>query len=1192
MSQLIERIVVVPPLARPGMSIRVEVVGNAEASADTAIADVTINGVAGAVQYLQFPTVGTRRLRVVATSASGQTQTETATVEVGGPDIRFNSLHGEPDIAMLGVTQSAVQPYEALLTLGSLIDLRSPPPKPPRVALAPGRLGARFVELQLAQPKAATAMSALFETKGRQPMQVQARRLTRIASRRCPVDAADPERAAPTAKARSRRPQVARTMLSAVYDLGPADLGALLAEQGGRGGAGPLHEYEWDFGDGTRTVTRTPTVRHDYFAAIDHERGTGQFVVACTARHSNVTVRRTLTIQSAYKLCKQRGTIAPHVVSDLFAHKRYHLMAASLVVHNVEPEPLVLDRMSVTALSDDLDAMALPRPFVLLGQAIVVPPRSKSIVGVNVPFVVGTPAKGQLPHDIKGFTVLYAGHCGDLPVRCSAVFDIPVREWPLRPTAPMPGRLPELYREPWPWETVQQGIDALVRDPGSALSGGAVTIDPGSLTVAVSHAGLAAAPAQVRGQVLEIQGALVAPADSTAMAYRQERAHQQAKAAAAGPGLDLARAAAPDRWQRFPQPLFGSGHGMQAKMGGPPTPGPVVEGEVCDPDNLDEAQLALADLGQLVCQSTSEVLDVLMPARWMNARKGDVLLSPGGDGIIGGLMLNVSPPQWYSHSGIMTRNYDEITHSTGSQGRLMDHMRGIADGSDGFEPHVLKYIWPGAITQTVENSVDGESFPDPEFNKSYSIAAFGPLTVGVTHNDQMKMIPPLVLKPDPMQETPAVRTALHMVATDARVNAGRPGVVGKYHYRWFCYTDPSIGQGPAEGPLAGWAAGTRASVCSSYIWMHARSRLAKLESGQPLVTPTDLEPADIATGAAVRPVTQEGLYMYSAAERLAAGEWLYDTIYNQAYEQAGWFGNFLTDAADDIANQFLNAFANGDCDAKDDDKWRQATDADAISPDDMMWWDGPDNGGLYGFVEPAKFREARVETYTVSRWKQVLNRGRLHGRVFDAGVPVAGAMVQAYEGMTDFTDGAGQYELNDLPLGSYQIKAQKVVDAVLKSAQVGVDLNAADLNLDITLQEPPERYRIAQIFIDFWGRDYETFGSDEIKNPGPEYFELYLGPDKLSNVAHRTYKWGGEMRLEYTITVRLLVNNTIDVDVHGLLFEGTSEDTTDLDGTGSTTFQVPVGATRGATLTITNTQEDDDDEGQLAISVKNVRNSA
>ncbi|MNP13674.1 hypothetical protein D3C76_1059640 [compost metagenome] len=145
--------------------------------------------------------------------------------------------------------------------------------------------------------------------------------------------------------------------------------------------------------------------------------------------------------------------------------------------------------------------------------------------------------------------------------------------------------------------------------------------------------------------------------------------------------------------------------------------------------------------------------------------------------------------------------------------------------------------------------------------------------------------------------------------------------------------------------------------------------------------------------------------------------------------------------------------------------------------------------------------------------------------------------------------------------------------------------------MDIHLQPPADRYRIAQIFLDFWGRDEETIGSDEILNPGPEYLELELGPDKLVNSAHRKYKWGGEMRVEYAITVRLLLNNTIDVQVQGTLYEGTSEDNNDLDGQGGLTFQVGVGNTTGATLTITNTDEDDDDAGILTISVKNVRNN-
>jgi len=49
--------------------------------------------------------------------------------------------------------------------------------------------------------------------------------------------------------------------------------------------------------------------------------------------------------------------------------------------------------------------------------------------------------------------------------------------------------------------------------------------------------------------------------------------------------------------------------------------------------------------------------------------------------------------------------------------------------------------WAGAITRRCKNSLEGESFPDPEYDASYSLSPFGAHTVGVTHNDQMKMIP-------------------------------------------------------------------------------------------------------------------------------------------------------------------------------------------------------------------------------------------------------------------------------------------------------------------------------------------------------------------------------------------------------------------------------------------------------------------
>lgn len=1218
MANIIGRISIQPAAVRPCEPVRVEVFDKDDQTLNGSQVQVWINGVPGALQFLQFPGVGQRRLVVRARTAGGESELQVAPLEVQGEPLQFPTPKGGSDIAMLGVTQSPTQPYTAVLTLGSSLDTRAVR------SLGVGQSASALPYRALAHDSLAarlTGRGALGLAMSSNPQalrRVETRRLTKTRA----------ARSRPAAGSRRSLKPETRFAIGAVYDLTEIDLRGVF----NGGVALSVPEFEWDFGDGTSATTHTPVVSHDYFAAIDHAAGLGQFTVTCHVKQADITVRRTLTIHSAYAICKSVGTVVPHVTADIFAHKRHNMLTGAFTVHNVEDAPIVLDRMSLTPTAEEGDALALPRPFVKLDYPVTIPARSATMVSVNVPFVLGTPTNGELRFDVKGFSVVYAGTVGALPVRCSAVFDVPVPEWRQKPHSPMPPNIPLRYRKPWPWELVERDFEAVVNPVERVGRRGDAVLDTKTGTLAFTLGQLRSTEprAVMREQGFKVLSAVYTPVETimetrppavpaaqylprelTRQIKRREREVERRRGIPA-PVLWLKSLFTPvlalfrlllsvvgfvaNIFKVAGQPpLPGIGFATYS-ITGPPTPGPIAEGQVCDPDQLGEDDLAAADAGQLVCQLTSEVADFQMPARWMNARKGDCILSPGGAGFIGGLMLNVKPAQWYSHTGIMTRNYDEITHSTGSQSRLMDHLTehlfGLLKGTDGFEPSVLKYIWPGAVTQTVQNSIEGESFPDPEYDESYSISSFGPHAIGVTHNDQFKMIPPLVLKPDPLQETSEVRTALHAIATDARNDAGRPGVKPKYHYRWYCYTDPTIGLGAPEGPEAGWAAGTRPSVCSSYIWLHAKARNGHLETSQALVTPTDLEPSDIAQGAVVRPTTPDGLYTYSAEERSAAAHWLYDTIYNQGYEKAGWFGNALTDAADDVANQFLNAFANDDADGKDSDAWQKVKEADAVSPDNMLWWDGPALGGLYGYAEPALYREPRVENYTVSRWKKVLSRGTVRGTVFGPDGPVAGATVQVHEGKGSLPSGAdGSYTINDVGLGDYMLKGSKVIDGVSYSAQVRINLNAAELVADIHLQPPAERFRLAQIFIDFWGRDEETFGDDEIMNPAAEYYELELGPDKPVNSMSRTYHWGGEMRVEYSITLRLLVNNVIDVEVLGKLYEGTSEDTEDLDGQGGISFQAGVGQTTGSTLTITNTDEDAGDGGVLNISVKNVRNN-
>ena len=150
-------------------------------------------------------------------------------------------------------------------------------------------------------------------------------------------------------------------------------------------------------------MTTAPTISHDYFDAIDHVQGYGSFHVRCRARNSAQETIRTLTVYSAYTACRRLGSIVPRVRADTFAAKRFTMLSGTLTATNVESVPLVLERLSLTPLSDDPGALALPNTPLKLANPITIAPHSKSVISVNVPITTGKPALGQLRHDVPGF---------------------------------------------------------------------------------------------------------------------------------------------------------------------------------------------------------------------------------------------------------------------------------------------------------------------------------------------------------------------------------------------------------------------------------------------------------------------------------------------------------------------------------------------------------------------------------------------------------------------------------------------------------------------------------------------------------------------------------------------------------------------------------------------------------------------
>jgi len=626
-----------------------------------------------------------------------------------------------------------------------------------------------------------------------------------------------------------------------------------------------------------------------------------------------------------------------------------------------------------------------------------------------------------------------------------------------------------------------------------------------------------------------------------------------------------------------------------------------LEGQECTPEDEDNPR------DDLVCQLTNEWKWVIVPARILNARKGDVILSPGGNGAIGGLLKQVSPPQVYSHSGIMINNYYRLRHSTASEDWLEDAAAGTAvtgdKGTEGLDPDKLKYAWPGTIDQSIEEAFNGSYLNDPDGLtdengdvKRYKIKAFSNETKYV---ENIGLVEPVVVKPDPLVEAelPQVREWLHRVADSARQVNG--------HYRFYCYTNADIYfddfyRAPDRG-AGWWASNTRPTVCSSMIWA-AIKRLEEpiimLEGRDFFTQPSDLEPSDV--GAQVDFRTRDGLYYYTEAERRSAGNWLYDHFYNIAYDKAGFLGNLFSDAADDLASQVVNTFAfdwsgedeNGNH-AKDSDRWQNPGDGRAVSPDNIKdYWDAPavDSEvirGLYGYSEKLLYRPARLEYRRVSRWVRVEKEATLRGRVLYRGNPVAGAVVKA-AGRDRLSNGSGEFELT-IPAGSYRVEAGKLINGWFVSTHQDVTLaEGEERAITLILEEPDELFREVTVRGSMYIVDDE-WGSDETATRNVFMSGIRVGPFGTHAERSQTEKMGGEVRVEMRLRFDWQLDASVNVWYEVKLFEGTSEETNDLEDTKTGTINAPKDRTVPLTLRLVNTEFDGGDTADINLQISNDR---
>jgi len=550
----------------------------------------------------------------------------------------------------------------------------------------------------------------------------------------------------------------------------------------------------------------------------------------------------------------------------------------------------------------------------------------------------------------------------------------------------------------------------------------------------------------------------------------------------------------------------------------PPTP-PL--GDECTPGDA-------APRPGVSCQAASDLNDNpevrVQGATIANALKGDAVLSHAC-GIVGTLLKSVNPPQVFSHSGLMIRYNSTIRHSTAAEERIINspHDPGITgDATDGFEENVLKFGWPGTITETVQHAFNGEKMVDPD-GRSWDVSSFNANAVkcegdtGLAH--------PRILKADPAAGT-AARTPLVAAATFAETMAKQG------HYRFFAYSQMAQTGASSAPASAGWAQGTNGTMCSGYIWTAFKGAGITLEGGT-------VETRDF--GAVLKSDTPDGLYFYSAANREGAAGVLYDSIYNQAYDKAGWLGTLFTDAPDDAANQIVNCFATDNCapSAKDDASWRETSnvgDGVSVSPDNLMFWD------VYPTNEDMIYRQSDIQR--VYRWAPSADAGNLNGTVkFADGTVAPGANV-VFAGLDAVTDLAGTFSFQAVPSGAYEATASKLLADGLWSGHKNVTISPAATSLtNIFLLPPPDHFRRVNITGNFHIVDDETIGSEQGDLPIADSVDM----DLANPTADRFYSKcvGGEVRLEVKLHIDLQTDFSLVSSLHTELFEGTSCSTND-----------------------------------------------
>ena len=185
--------------------------------------------------------------------------------------------------------------------------------------------------------------------------------------------------------------------------------------------------------------------------------------------------------------------------------------------------------------------------------------------------------------------------------------------------------------------------------------------------------------------------------------------------------------------------------------------------------------------------------------------------------------------------------------------------------------------------------------------------------------------------------------------------------------------------------------------------------------------------------------------------------------------------------------------------------------------------------------------------------------GRLTGVVLRRGAPQPGAFVTGGN-KEILTDEAGRFNLL-VRAGRYSAEARIFADDFVWEGNTPADVPAGgSADIVINLKEPSEWFREVTI----WGvmnlKDEENFDDDEFATRTKLFRLFRVGAFYTHEEDGWTEKMGGEVRAELSIRIDWqMIDSSVNVACTLKLFEGTSEDTGDLDGQASQTFNVKRG---------------------------------